>query len=433
MTIPVVVKILLIFFLIVIATSRKVHLGLAAFIGGFIAVLWCGVPFPSAWSGFVTEILNPDLWMLVALLAAILIFSSAMKKAGGMEDFSRSVIALMPSRRLALAIAPLLIGTLPMPGGAILSAPLVDAMNEEGTYSPETLSAANYWFRHNLELAWPLYPAFILTVSITRIPSSQLMLLNLYAVPVLILLGLIFILPAEKKNAATTNKIHKSLEGGLVSLAGLIPLAIVLTVYALASFIFDAYISKIGLSVTAASLISRYMPVFLGLVASSAYLLWKYRGKRIFSGSMTASTVRLIGVVIGIRVFSALLSSANLASGAASELATAGIPALLVIAMLPFLAGLVTGVGFGYIGLSLPLVISLIPNVAGLPFSAGIVLAGGFGYAGMMLSPLHVCMVVTAEHFHTGLSATIRKIAVPLLVFVGVVVTYVWILALILK
>lgn len=63
------------------------------------------------------------------------------------------------------------------------------AMKKAGARSPETLSAANYWFRHTLKLAWPLYPAFILTVSITGIRSSQLMLLHLYAVPMLFFAG----------------------------------------------------------------------------------------------------------------------------------------------------------------------------------------------------------------------------------------------------
>jgi len=432
-TIPVVVKILVTFFLIVFATSRKIHLGLAAFTGGFFLVLWCGVSFSAAWSGFIAEMLSPDLWMLVGLLAAIMMFSAAMKKAGGMEAFSSSVILLMPSRRLALAIAPMLIGTLPMPGGAILSAPLVGAMNDDGARSPETLSAANYWFRHTLELAWPLYPAFILTVSITGIRSSQLMLLNLYAVPMLFLLGLIFILPNEKSKAGMARKSRRSGEGHFASLSGLIPLAIVLAVYGLVSIFSDRLFSSFGLPAAVLALLNRYLPVFLGLAASSVYLLSKYRGKRIFSGSLTASTVRLIGVVIGIRIFSALLNSANLASTAASELASAGIPAILVIAVLPFIAGLVTGVGFGYVGLSFPIVIGLIPTVTGLPYLAGIAMAGGFGYAGMMLSPLHVCMVVTAEHFSIGLPATIRKFAVPLLVFTVVLLAYVWILTLVLQ
>lgn len=432
MAIPVVVKILVIFFFIVFATSRNIHLGLAALVGGVLLVLWCGTPFSVVWQSFIMEILSLDLWLLVALLATIMTFSAAMKKSGGMEAFSSSVVALLPSKRLALAIAPMLIGTLPMPGGAMLSAPLVGAMNNDGARSPETLAAANYWFRHTLELTWPLYPAFILTVSITGIRSSQLMLLNLYAIPTLFLLGLLFILRNETSKAEIAQKSKKTREWSFASLTGLLPLGIVLAVYGLVSSFSDMLFSSIGMPDAVLAILNRYLPIFIGLAAGSIYLLLKYRRKRIFAGSLTASTVRLIGVIIGIRIFSALLSSAGLAKDAASELASVGIPSILVIAMLPFIAGLVTGVGFGYVGLSFPIIIGLIPNVAGLPYLAGIAMAGGFGFAGMMLSPLHVCMVVTAEHFHIDLPATIKKFAAPLSVFVFVLLLYVWLLTILL-
>jgi len=62
-----------------------------------------------------------------------------------------------------------------------------------------------------------------------------------------------------------------------------------------------------------------------------------------------------------------------------------------------------------------------------------VVFAGAFGYAGMMLSPLHVCMVVSAEHFGTGLAATIRRFALPLALFVLVASAYAYGLGLILS
>jgi Uncharacterized conserved protein len=74
-----------------------------------------------------------------------MVFSSAMKKAGAMERLANSIIAVAPSRRMAIALAPMLIGTLPVPGGAVLSAPMVESMDSEGRMSGEALSAANYF------------------------------------------------------------------------------------------------------------------------------------------------------------------------------------------------------------------------------------------------------------------------------------------------
>jgi len=103
----------------------------------------------------------------------------------------------------------------------------------------------------------------------------------------------------------------------------------------------------------------------------------------------------------------------------------------VAVALLPFVAGLVTGVGFGYVGLAFPIILGLIPS--GFPLEAGVVLAGAFGYAGMMLSPLHVCMVVSAEHFGTGLAGTIRRFALPLAAFVAVGSAYAFVLSTVLR
>jgi hypothetical protein len=82
----------------------------------------------------------------------------------------------------------------------------------------------------------------------------------------------------------------------------------------------------------------------------------------------------LIAVIVGIRLFSALMSAADLAHAASMELANAGIPAIFVIALLPFISGIVTGVGMGYVGLSLPIVLGLLAS-SDIPFKAGVVIA----------------------------------------------------------
>jgi hypothetical protein len=130
-------------------------------------------------------------------------------------------------------------------------------------------------------------------------------------------------------------------------------------------------------------------------------------------------------VIVGIRVFSAILGKAGVPHAAALELENAGIPTVIATALIPFIAGLVTGVGYGYVGLAYPIVFGMLGSKGAIPLEAAVVLAGSFGYAGMMLSPLHVCMVVTAEHFKVGLTAMIRRVALPLSIFIGIVLIYV--------
>lgn len=432
-SIPALVKILVIFFLVVIAASKKLPLGIATALGGIVIALWQGLGLSAIALAVMEELLNPDMLLLVVLLASIMAFSAAMKQSGAMDAFAAAIGESMPSRRIALAIAPLLIGTLPMPGGAIISAPLVGAMNDDASRGPETLSAINYWFRHVLELIWPLFPAFILTVGLTNLSVPTLMLLNMYAPVVLFVLGLMFILPKgkamsvdvwperERERAAHTRKIERDKFHRLVR--GVAHLGIVLGSYVVLDVIWELCKSRLMLDADTKTLIGRYAPVLGGLLIGSLYLVKTAGHARIFHKSVSKATLELISVIVGIRVFSALINAADLARAASMELASTGIPTILVIALLPFISGIVTGVGLGYVGLAMPIVLGLISS-SGIPLEAGVVIACAFGYAGMMFSPLHVCMVVTVQHFKSTLPSTIKKFALPLGIFIVIACAY---------
>ena len=62
---------------------------------------------------------------------------------------------------------PALVGILPMPGGAIFSAPLVEASRTSPHTQGEILAFINYWFRHIWEYFLPLYPAILLVSSLS--------------------------------------------------------------------------------------------------------------------------------------------------------------------------------------------------------------------------------------------------------------------------
>jgi len=267
--------------LIVIAATKHVHLGLAAAIGGILIALWQGMTTEGIVKAALGELTNPDLILLVVLLAGIMVFSAAMKASGAMEVFSNTIAAAMPSRRIALGVVPLLIGTLPMPGGAIISAPLVGALNDDDARGPEALSAVNYWFRHILELAWPLFPAFILTSALTKLPPLTLIGLNIYAPIVLLILGFLFILPKEKRPLKDQDG-QSAAEGKKPNFSAIIhgvaPLGLVLGTYIVLDVFWEMLAKNMAISLDTKSLISRYVPIYIGLCCGSWYLIKISRG-----------------------------------------------------------------------------------------------------------------------------------------------------------
>jgi len=432
-SIPAIAQLMIIFSLIVLATARKVHLGLAAALGGIALSLWRGAEIPSIASSMLRELLSTDTLFLLILMTCIMAFSSAMKKSGAMGAFADAVTRIAPSSRIAMAIAPLIIGTLPMPGGAILSAPLVDAMDSRRRRDSGVLASANYWFRHCFELSWPLYPSFILTTSLSGIPATRLIALNIYAPITLFILGLIFVVPPlsgdtgdiKSRNVSRPRVFHRLAE----FIKGIAPLALVIGVYILCALFWGLLSTSIPLDDARKNIIGRYAPVFIGLITGSAYIATRGNGIKVFRGCVTVSTLKLIATIAGIRIFSALIGEAGLAEKAARELASAGIPTIAAVAIIPFVAGLVTGVGFGYVGLAFPIVLGLVAGGEPLSREAAIVFAAAFGYLGMMLSPLHVCMVVSAEHFNIRLPGMYRRFAPPLGVYIVIATGYVALLS----
>jgi hypothetical protein len=66
----------------------------------------------------------------------------------------------------------------------------------------------------------------------------------------------------------------------------------------------------------------------------------------------------------------------------------------------------------GFTGASFPLVVGLMAAPgSGLTPLATLVLAYGFGYMGMMLSPVHLCLLVTRDYFSSSMLAIYRQVA----------------------
>ena len=119
-----------------------------------------------------------------------------------------------------------------------------------------------------------------------------------------------------------------------------------------------------------------------------------------FSDLGSKKTITVFITLAGVMIFESLLNSSGLVPLAARELSRGSVPIGLIIAFLPFLAGLVTGIAVGFAGASFPIVVGLISagDVSIEPMAA-LTLAFSMGYAGMMLSPVHLCFLLTVDYF----------------------------------
>ena len=114
------------------------------------------------------------------------------------------------------------------------------------------------------------------------------------------------------------------------------------------------------------------------------------------------------------------------------ELNNIGFPIIFIIMLIPFISGITTGLAVGFVGISFPIIISLLgqnPDFSIL--ISTVILAYGFGYMGMILSPVHVCLIVTNKYFKTRLTQSLLKLILPVSVLLIFILLYYFLLSLI--
>lgn len=424
LALPVLVKILISLGLILTLNALVGSLTVAALVGGVVLGLWCGHPWLPVDDGSPgilliagRRLVDPDNLMLGVVILLVIWLSLLMQRGGVMRDLVATVRARI-SRRPAMAVLPAVIGWLPMPGGALFSAPLISECDRAGSLDPMLKTQTNYWFRHVWEYWWPLYPGVLLAMQISGLPTLVFMLLLLPLSLFSICVGAAFLLRriprTEEPTAADDAAAPRRSFLGLI-----LPIVVVVAGYALVKW-----------ALPAVDAWNRYLPMTIGLVLA---LLTLSRQRNLGWASWkpvlrARKTYLLVMLVFAIRIYGAYIDAdlpdgRTIAGALGGELGAWGIPLLGVVILVPFLIGLVTGIAIGFVGGSFPIVFGMLEAHPELGHIWAItVLAFGCGYIGMILSPVHVCLIVTNEHFATRLRHSLVHLLAPaaaMLVLIG--------------
>ncbi|MDA3835787.1 MAG: DUF401 family protein, partial [Spirochaetales bacterium] len=171
---PVLVKIIAVFVFILVLSRYKISLYICLFSAAVAVGLWMGQePVETIRLVFVNSLSGESLWLTV-IIVEIIALSHLLKEGRQMERIVNTFKAISFGNRFTLASLPAIIGLLPMPGGALFSAPMVESSAAGSGMSAELKTAINYWFRHIWEYWWPLYPGMILAISLLNVKPWQL-------------------------------------------------------------------------------------------------------------------------------------------------------------------------------------------------------------------------------------------------------------------
>ena len=432
-----------VFGFILLLARLKVPLAAAILAGAVLAGSLFGLgPDRLLWTAAAGAVC-PTTLALVAIVALLLCLSETMRVGGQLRQMVSLARAFLRRPLLAMATLPALIGLLPMPGGALFSAPMVASAAGETKVGGGLLSAINYWFRHVWEHWWPLYPGVILAVTLTRSGLGSFMAFQVPLGLFMILGGLAIFrgahpdlrLAAEPAPAGTKRKLLRATSS----------IWIIMLVWAVVAGLLVAVFGPPPRPLPdgpdpsarkqALALAHRLVPITAGLLVS---LVWTIRMNRLTARQVAGVLTRrslysLIALIVSVMVFQHVLHEVGAARRIGVELTERNVPVEVVVAVLPFVAGLVTGVAIGFVGTSFPIVVALVAAMPGGPaLRPYAVLAYASGHLGMMLSPLHLCQVVSNEFFGTSYRPVYMRMAPAALITAALATAYFLLLKLIL-
>jgi len=385
--------------IVVVMVRFKVDLGVSMLVGAASLALIVGRSVGWTAIEIGRSAIARDTLLVLGRIVVIIALGALAGRTGYLDRFVLGLRTYVADNRAVVALIPAFGGLLPMPGGAMLTAPMVESAARTGSASPEELVFISYWFRHVWEYIWPLYPAVVIVASLIDGSVGDLFRANWPATASAIGGGVLIVLwraNVGRNDPSTRN-------GTLLDLfVGILPFAIVIV----GALVFEFELIVVVLAVIA------LLAVFERVKPRDLYMAFR-RG----------ASFQIVMLVLGVAAYKYLLERAGIIEAVPEFLFRMNMPELVVIAAVPLIVGLITGVTLAYIGVSFPL---LLPLFGTDPVNMELVmLAFVSGFVGCLLSPVHLCLVLTREYFHASLGRVYARLLPACAIIMAVAVAIV--------
>lgn len=382
--------------LIVVLLRMKMPIGISIVCGGLLIWAFESFELIALWDAFVQTLQQWRTWELIFCLYFVMCLEIELRKSNTLKGIVKTMRDVFSSNKVTLAVMPAFLGLLPSVGGARFSSPIVREASAGIEVNEDEQSAINIWFRHIFEFSNPLVPGMILACVISGVPVGSLIVHMGWLTIVCFILGWIILVRPLKivdKELATNTSGERHIDWKSVFL-GLGPVFMVM---------FLVIVCNLSAAIATGAVIVGFIPLF--------YLLGRpVPIKDIFIESLDR---RLFLNVFLILYFIQILTVTGTLQDIVDGVQAANLSQPVLFAVLSFIFGLITGMSQGYIAMVMPLVALMSPGNVVL---AGIVMA--FGVAGQMITPTHVCILVTVDYFKSDLWRTIWKCALVSLAMV---------------
>ncbi|MFC1816445.1 DUF401 family protein [Thermodesulfobacteriota bacterium] len=417
---PALVRVALVFILILWLIRKKLSLGNAFLLGSFALCFLFGLNISGTIRSITSSVLYSKTLVLAVIVSLILVLSDSMERGGQMQRLLKNFRGLISNQRLNLIIFPALIGLLPMPGGAVFSAPMVKELGQDSELSGPQLSFINYWFRHIWEYWWPMYPGILLS---TLMADINLLLFVALMIPITLIVVYLGWHPLRSLSVAKGGANGQNRPSLWPFFRELMPIMIVifpgLTMGALFLYLFPEFS------------IAKESGLVISLFGAIGWTWYENGFSRQQIGEILKNPqlIKMVYMVFAILIFKGILTDSQAVIAISNELTMLKIPLVLIAVVLPFIVGMLTGITFAFVGSTFPILIPLIHSHGESQFMlAYVMISLVTGFSGVLLSPLHLCLILSNEYFLTPPGPVYRYLWQPCLYIILVAFAYFWVL-----
>ena len=300
----------------------------------------------------------PRTYDILFALYFVMCLEIELRTSGALAGMVQALQRIFSSAKVTLAVMPAFLGLLPSLGGARFSAPIVEEASKNIPIEQDHKAAINFWFRHIFEFSSPIIPGMIMACNIRPIKAEN----------------------------SRTEKIANDSQGMQDLWLALSPVII--------TFILVVFC---GLNASAG----------MGLVTACLFLVLRFTKREVGLKDVVigALDIKMFLNVLCILYFIQILTVTHVLQEIVTAFQSSPLPLPVIIACVSFIIGVLTGMSQGHVAIVMPIVAAMQTGSLNL---AGVAMA--FGIAGQMLTPTHMCLVITVDYFKANFFKTLKPV-----------------------
>lgn len=365
------------FLIIPVLSKKKIPIGIAICVCAVIMALLGGLE-PADFGNAVYNIFfDFNKVQQLVVVAEIGIIGELLGKYNIIDEMLDYLSKVIKSKRLILMFIPALIGMLSVPGGAIMSAPLIDQLGDKSNMPKPQRAIINLVYRHISMHIMPYATGFLLVMSLApQISIYKLLGLNSIFVIMYVIIG--YYLYIRK----VQNDINSQYCFKWINLMNLLKYTAPIYVAVLLNIIFG-------------------VPFYLGMLVNLSVIFLLHPTRVFLIDAVRAFNFNVLYALIGVYLIQGIIGRMESLTSFLTAILINQNTVMLGIVVTSFFFGITTGFSPTALGVVLPILVTL-------PLSDNMLLlychfTFSWAFIGYFFSPLHLCQLFTCEYLQVSM------------------------------